>query len=78
MGTTYSALGAEAYLVLSNALNRCEKPTDRACVNQMIRSTRYLEGLAGKLSITAEGKAERALVVNTVEDGRMRFVVKVY
>ncbi len=77
-GTTYAALGVEAYRVLYEAMNRCKPPMDRECVNRMIRSTQNLEGLAGRLSIDQDGKAARPLVVNAIQDGYMRFIVKVY
>lgn len=77
-GTTYTTLGAEAYLVLHGAMNRCKKPSDRECVNRMLRSTRNLEGLTGRISIHKDGKAARPLVVNAIRDGYMTFVVKVY
>jgi len=77
-GTTYTALGAEGYLVLYEAMNRCKEPMDRECVNRMIRSTRNLEGLTGRLSINQEGKAARPLIVIAIRDDEMRFIVKVY
>ena len=77
-GTTYAVLGVEGYRVLRLAMNRCENPVDRACVNRMIRDTRGLEGVTGLLSIGRDGKAVRPVVVNAIRDGYMEVVVKVY
>ena len=76
--TSYVVLGVEGYRVLYEAINRCTNPVDRECVNRMIRNTRDLEGVTGKLSIDAKGKATRPLVINTIRAGHMKFVVKVY
>ncbi|MEA3411668.1 MAG: ABC transporter substrate-binding protein [Pseudomonadota bacterium] len=77
-GNTYVALGAEGYGLIRHAMNRCEDPNDRACVNGMLRSTRNFEGFAGYISITPDGKPQRPVFVNAIDDGRMRFVTKVY
>lgn len=73
----YSVPGVEGYRVLELAMNRCENPVDRACVNRMIRDTRGLEGVTGLLSIGRDGKAVRPVVVNAIRDGYMEVVVKV-
>lgn len=77
-GSSYSGLGAEGYRVLRVAMSRCENPLDRQCVGRMIRDTRGLEGVAGRLSIGADGKSDRPVVVNTIKGGKLEFVVKVY
>jgi branched-chain amino acid transport system substrate-binding protein len=77
-GTSYTGLGAEGYKILMYAMNRCTSTSDRQCINDMIRSTNKYTGLIGRISITANGKAERPLVVNQIINGHMQFVVKVY
>jgi len=76
--TTYTALGAEGYALLLNAMNRCNTPGDRACINQMIHNTIDFTGVMGKISIKSNGKALRPLVVNAIKDGQLEFIVKVY
>jgi branched-chain amino acid transport system substrate-binding protein len=76
--TTYAVLGIEAYALVANAINRCYDPSNKACINRMIRSTRDFTGVMGKISIESNGKALRPLVVNAIENGRMNFIVKVY
>jgi len=77
-GGTYTAAGAEGMAVLLHAINRCGKPTDRECINAMLRRTEKFEGLMGMLTINSDGKVERPLIVNTIKGGQMQFVVKVY
>lgn len=76
--TTYTALGAEGFMILTNALNRCEDPQERSCINRMLRNTKNFQGLADKLSILENGKASRPLVVNAIRDGRLEFIGRVY
>jgi len=76
--TTYTVLGAEGYALLLNAMNRCNTPGNRACINRMIRNTVDFTGIMGKISINSNGKALCPLVVNAIKDGRLEFIVKVY
>jgi branched-chain amino acid transport system substrate-binding protein len=76
--TIFSALGVEGYAILLNAINRCNDPTDRECINRKLRSTIDFSGIAGRLTIGPNGKTQRPLFINTLEDGRSKFVVKVY
>lgn len=77
-GSTYTAAGFEGLALLFQAMNRCKDPGDRTCINTMIHDTRDFEGLMGTISIQADGKAIRPLIVNTIRNGRMKYVVKVY
>jgi branched-chain amino acid transport system substrate-binding protein len=77
-GTTYAILGVEAYALLRDAMNRCDDPEDRDCLNDQIRSTRQFTGVMGYISMGADGKAERPLVVNAIRNREMKYVIKVY
>lgn len=77
-GTTYTALGCEGTSIFLHALNRCSNKTNRSCVNYMLRNTKEFDGLFGKLAIHENGKAERPIFVNIIEDQEMKFLVKVY
>lgn len=76
--TTYTALGAEGFMILTNALNRCEDLQDRSCINRALRNTKNFHGIADKVSILENGKASRPLIVNAIRNGRLEFIVKVY
>jgi branched-chain amino acid transport system substrate-binding protein len=76
--TTYWGLGVEGYAILLNALNRCSDPEDRECLNNQIRSTTNFIGIMSKITITPNGKAQRPLFINSIQDGQSKFIVKVY
>ena len=78
IATSYVALGAEGYAILYHAMERCQNPADRECINRMIRSTQDINGIMTKISIRSDGKAIRPLFVNTIKNGKMRSVVVVY
>ena len=77
-GTVLAAQGAEGTSIILSAINRCPEQSDRSCINQKLRSTRDFVGLLGKISIDAQGKAERPIFINTIDNSRLRSVVKVY
>ncbi|MCK5517636.1 MAG: ABC transporter substrate-binding protein [Desulfobulbaceae bacterium] len=77
-GTVLAAEGAEGTSIILSAINRCPEQSDRSCINQKLRSTRDFVGLLGKISIDAQGKAERPIFINTIDNSRLRSVVKVY
>jgi branched-chain amino acid transport system substrate-binding protein len=75
---TYAVLGAEGYAILLNAMDRCNDPADRECINNQIRSTTNFKGFAGNITIGPNGKAQRPLCINSIQNGRSKFIVKVY
>jgi branched-chain amino acid transport system substrate-binding protein len=74
---SYSVMGLEAFTLMTDVMNRCNNPSDRKCVNAMIRSTHNLTGVMGKISIDTKGKAQRPLFINRIHNGKAKFVVKV-
>ena len=76
--TTHVALGAEGYAILLNAMNRCNDPADRECINNQIRSTTNFKGINGNITIGPNGKAQRPLCINSLQNGRSKFIFKVY
>ena len=76
--STFAALGVEGYTLLLDALNRCQEPEDRECVNHQIRSTSNFTGLAGSVTIGPDGKAQRPLFIESIQNGQSQFIVKVY
>ena len=77
-GTTFSALGCEGTSVLLAAMDRCEDTSDRSCINRMLRSTKGFDGLFGKIYIGSNGKTERPVFINTINDTDLNIVVKIY
>ena len=76
--TAYTALGAEGYAILINAMNRCSDPANRECINHQIRSTTDFTGIIGRVTIGPNGKTERPLCISSLQDGRSQFLYKVY
>jgi branched-chain amino acid transport system substrate-binding protein len=76
--TNYGVLGIESLAILINAMNNCRPADDRHCINDRIRSTSGFTGVSGKITIDSHGRAARPLVINTIEGGRLRFMVKVF
>ena len=75
---TFTSLGVEGYTIAVHAMNQCLPETDRQCINSAIRSTKNFEGTIAKISIDTNGKATRPVYVNTIENGSLDSVVKVY
>ena len=75
---THSVIAMEAYGVLINAMNRCDPPVTPKCINRKLRSTKNFEGVMGVISIDSTGKAHRPLIINSIEDKKLNFIVKVY
>ena len=67
----------EGYGLLLNAMNRCDTPVDRKCINKNIHSTDNFTGIADKISVGSDGKAHRALFVNRIDGHEIKTVVKV-
>jgi branched-chain amino acid transport system substrate-binding protein len=76
--TAYAVLGIEGYAILFNAMNRCNDPADRECINNQIRSTVNFTGIIGSITIGSDGKAQRPLTINSIRGGRSKFIFKVY
>ena len=75
---TFTALGVEGYAIVVHAMNQCLPVPDRQCINTAIRSTDNFEGIMSKISIDKDGRATRPVYVNTVKNGLLESVVKVY
>jgi branched-chain amino acid transport system substrate-binding protein len=76
--TSYAAMAVEGFSVLLDAMNRCDDPADRDCINRQIRSTTEFEGLIGKITIDSNGKAHRPVIINAIRNNRLIYLVKVY
>jgi len=77
-GSIYPAAGFEGTTLLMDAMNRCNNPAENECINTRLHNTLDFEGLMGKITIQADGKARRPLIVNRISENRLKLVVKVY
>jgi len=77
-GSTYPAAGFEGLALLMDAMNRCTDSLESKCINNQVRNTKNFKGLMGQLTIQANGKTNRPLIVNRITGRRLKLVVKVY
>ena len=70
---SFTALGADTYNVLINAMNNCEDPSDSICVNNEIKKTVNFDGVSGAITINNEGNATRSAVIKEIKNGKAGF-----
>ncbi|MGI8098733.1 ABC transporter substrate-binding protein [Campylobacter coli] len=66
----FSAMGADAYYVMLNAMNACQNTLTSECINEKIHQTSNYEGVGGIISIDASGNAIRPVVIKEIQDGK--------
>ncbi len=66
----FSAMGADAYYVMLNAMNACQNTLTSKCINEKIHQTSNYEGVGGIISIDASGNAIRPVVIKEIQDGK--------
>ena len=72
-----AALGADAYLVMLNAINRAGgSSASSEAINKAIRSTKNFHGITGVLTLV-NGDAVKSAVVRKVKDGKFVYVTTV-
>ena len=76
--STFTNLGVEGYAIAVHAMNQCQSEADRQCISMAIRSIENFEGIMAKISIDSSGRATRPVYVNTIKNGLLDSVVKVY
>ncbi|EOA0708942.1 ABC transporter substrate-binding protein [Campylobacter coli] len=66
----FSAMSADAYYVMLNAMNACQNTLTSECINEKIHQTSNYEGVGGIISIDASGNAIRPVVIKEIQDGK--------
>lgn len=74
--TSFHVLGAEAYLVLADALERAGG-IDGPRLRQALASTRDFLGISGRLTIGEDGNAVKSAAILQVKDGRFAYVTTI-
>lgn len=67
---SFVALGADAYNIMVDAMNRCANPEDNVCINKMIKSTKNFEGVSGILNMDESGNTTRSAVIKVIQNGK--------
>jgi len=70
---SFTALGADTYNVLINAMNNCEDPTNSICINEQIKKTTNFDGVSGAITIDKDGNATRSAVIKEIRNGKPGF-----
>ncbi len=65
---SFTALGADAYFALVDAMNRCKNPSDSKCINEQVKLTKGFEGVSGVIDILKSGDAKRSAVIKTIKN----------
>lgn len=65
---SFTALGADSYFVLVDAMNRCKNPQDSKCINEKIKSTKDFQGVSGVINIDESGNAKRSAVIKEIKN----------
>jgi branched-chain amino acid transport system substrate-binding protein len=74
--TSFHVLGAEAYLVLVDAIERAGS-AEGAKLRQALASTRDFVGVSGKLTIGEDGNAVKSAAILKVKDGSFEYVTTI-
>ena len=69
----FTAMGADAYFVMFEAMNKCVNSLTSECINNAIHSTQSFEGVSGVISIDKSGNATRSLVLKEIKGGKQRY-----
>lgn len=64
----FTAMGADAYLVMFETMQQCVPNLTSECINEKIHSTSNFEGVSGIISIDKSGNAKRSLVLKEIKD----------
>ncbi|MDR2100276.1 MAG: ABC transporter substrate-binding protein [Campylobacteraceae bacterium] len=67
---SFTALGADAYFLIIDAMNKCENPEDGVCVNKQIKSAKGFEGVSGVINMLPSGDPVRSAVIKEVKEGK--------
>ncbi len=72
----FTALGADAYLLLVDAINRAGS-TEGPKVRDALAGTKDFKGVSGSLTMGPDGNPEKSMVINKVENGKFVYVTTV-
>jgi len=73
---TFGVLTADSYNVIVAAMNKCEDPTDKICVNKNIRATKNFQAASGVITLE-NGDAIRSAVINRIVNGEKKYLTTV-
>jgi len=74
--SAYSALGADAYFLLVDAIKRADS-TEGLKVRDALANTKDFKGVSGSLTMGPDGNPIKSMVINKVENGKFAYVTTV-
>lgn len=69
----FTAMGADAYFVMINAMNACGTTLTSECINEKIHQTQNFQGVSGVISIDKSGNATRSVVVKEIKNQKQSY-----
>jgi branched-chain amino acid transport system substrate-binding protein len=78
LGTTFTVLGAEGMSLLLEALDHVDPNGDSRDLLEQLRAIDNFEGFTGTLSVGEDGRVIRPVYVNTIREGHLDCLVRVY
>ncbi|MCX2682312.1 ABC transporter substrate-binding protein [Campylobacter sp. MIT 21-1685] len=69
----FSAMGADAYYVMFNAMNTCINTFTSECINNAIHKTQNFEGVGGVINIDETGNAARPVVIKEIQNLQQKY-----
>ncbi|ENT3661878.1 ABC transporter substrate-binding protein [Campylobacter jejuni] len=69
----FSAMGADAYFVMLNAMNACVDNLSSECINSKIHQTKDFQAVGGVISIDESGNAIRSVVIKEIQNQKQNY-----
>lgn len=69
----FTAMGADAYGVMFEAMNACVNDLSSECINNKIHQTNNFQGVSGVISIDKSGNAKRSVVVKEIKNAKQAY-----
>ena len=70
--SNFTAMGADAYFVLQEAIAKCEDASSE-CINNEMHKTSAFKGVSGVINIDATGNASRSLIIKEIKGGKQLY-----
>lgn len=75
--TSITALSCEGTSILLKAIQSCGDEPNKTCINLVLRGGREYEGIIGPILIDENGKAERPVFINRINNRKLEYLLKV-
>ena len=73
---TFAAVGYDAYMVIIDAIEKSGK-YDSQSIRDALAETEGFEGSTGTITLDVNGDAVKSAVINTVENGKFKYLSSV-